>query len=72
MPKISMPSAPPLVMPEVRDVPNLVDEDREREQRLALEEAERKRRGRKSTILTGGSGLSDELELNQKTLLSGE
>jgi hypothetical protein len=68
MPK--MPSPPPLVMPEVREVPQLIDEDREKEQRLALESSERKRKGRRSTILTGsGAGLTEEAELNQPTLL---
>ncbi len=67
MPK--MPSPPAMVMPEVKDVPNYDDEERKKEQRTALEASERKRKGRRSTILTGGSGLSDEAELNQKTLL---
>jgi len=67
MPK--MPSPPAMVMPEVKDVPNYDDEERKKEQRAALEASERKRKGRRSTILTGGSGLSDEAELNQKTLL---
>ena len=64
-----MPSIPPMVMPEIRDVPNLVDEDREKEQRLALEASERKRKGRRSTILTGGTGLTEKAELNKPTLL---
>jgi hypothetical protein len=67
MPK--MPPVPALVMPEVKDVPNYDDEEREKEKRTALEASERKRKGRRSTILTGGSGLSEEAELNQKTLL---
>jgi hypothetical protein len=67
MPKA--PSIPPMIMPEVRQVPNLVDEDREKEQRLALETSERKRKGRRSTLLTGGAGLTDEAELNKPTLL---
>ena len=67
MPKI--PTPPPLIMPEVKEVPNLVDEDREKEQRLALETSERKRKGRRSTILTGGTGLTEEAELNKPTLL---
>ena len=67
MPK--MPSPPAMVMPEVKDVPNYDDEERKKEQRTALEASERKRKGRRSTILTGGSGLSEEAELNQKTLL---
>ena len=69
MPK--MPSPPPLVMPEIKEVPNLKDEDREEEQRLALEASERKRKGRRSTLLTGGAGLTEEAELNQPTLLGG-
>ena len=69
MPKMEMPAPPALVMPEVKDVPNYDDEEREKEKRTALEASERKRKGRRSTILTGGSGLSEEAELNQKTLL---
>ena len=69
MPKMEMPSPPALVMPDVKDVPDFDDEQRKKEQRAALEASERKRKGRRSTILTGGSGLSDEAELNQKTLL---
>ena len=69
MPK--MPTPPPMVMPEVKDVPNYDDADRKAEQREALEASERKRRGRKSTILTGGTGLTTEAELNQKSLLGG-
>ena len=65
----SMPAMPALVMPEVKDVPNFDDEQRKKEQREALEESERRRTGRKSTILTGGAGLTDEAELNQPTLL---
>ena len=67
MPK--MPAPPPLVMPEVKEVPKLKDEDREKEQRLELEASERKRKGRRSTILTGGAGLTEEAELNKPTLL---
>jgi len=67
MPK--MPSPPAMVMPEVKDVPNYEDEDRKKEQRLALEASERKRKGRRSTILTTSSGLQEEPELYQKTLL---
>ena len=69
MPK--MPSPPALVQPEIKDVPNYEDEDRKKAEREALEASERKRRGRKSTILTGGKGLTTEAELNQKSLLGG-
>ena len=67
MPK--MPTPPPMVMPEVKDVPNYEDEDRKNAERAALEASERKRKGRRSTILTGGTGLTTDPELNQKTLL---
>ena len=67
MPK--MPPVPALVMPEVKDVPNYDDEEREKEKRTALEASERKRKGRRSTLLTGGQGLTEDVELNQKTLL---
>ena len=63
-----MPSPPPLVMPETKDVPNYEDEAREKEAREALEASERKRKGRRSTILTG-TGLTTEPELYKKTLL---
>ena len=63
-----MPSPPPLVMPETKDVPNYDDEAREKETREALEASERKRKGRRSTILTG-TGLTTEPELYKKTLL---
>ena len=66
MPK--MPSPPALVMPEVKEVPNYQDEAREKEARQALEASERKRKGRRSTIITG-TGLTTEPELYKKTLL---
>jgi len=69
MPK--MPTPPPMVMPEVKDVPNFDDADRKAAEREALELSEARRRGRKSTILTTGKGLTTEAELNQKSLLGG-
>ena len=66
LPKI--PSPPALVMPETKDVPNYEDEARAKETREALEASERKRKGRRSTILTG-TGLTTEPELYKKTLL---
>ena len=69
MPK--MPSPPALVQPDIKDVPNFEDEDRKKAEREALEESERKRRGRRSTILTGGKGLTTEAETYQKSLLGG-
>ena len=67
MPK--MPSPPALVMPEVKEVPKYEDAEREAEQRAKLEASERRRKGRRSTILTGGSGLTTDPDLNQPTLL---
>ena len=67
MPK--MPSPPALVQPDIKDVPNYDDADRKKAEREALEESERKRRGRRSTILTGGTGLTTTAELNKKSLL---
>ena len=69
MPK--MPSPPALVQPDIKDVPNYEDEDRKKAEREALEDSERKRRGRKSTILTTGKGLTTEAETYQKSLLGG-
>ena len=66
MPK--MPSPPSLVLPETKDVPNYDDEAREKEARESLAASERKRKGRRSTILTG-SGLTTEPELYKKSLL---
>ena len=69
MPK--MPSPPALVQPDIKDVPNFEDADRKKAEREALEESERKRRDRRSTILTGGKGLTTEAETYQKSLLGG-
>ena len=64
-----MPTPPPMVMPEVKDVPNYQDAEREAEQLAKLQASERKRKGRRSTILTGGAGLTTDPDLNQPTLL---
>ena len=69
-PKIPpMPEPPALTMPEPKDVPNYEDGDRKKAQREALETSERKRKGRRSTILTGGTGLTSDPDLNTPTLL---
>lgn len=67
-PKI--PTPPPMIMPEIKDVPSFADEERDRIEKQKLTDAELKRKGRRSTILTG-SGLNeiDPQELNKKTLL---
>ena len=66
-----MPAMPQITLPEVKDVPNYEDEARKKE----AEDDERRRmlnrKGRRSTILTGSSGLNpiDEENYEQKTLL---
>ena len=64
-----MPSPPALVMPEVKDVPNYDDEARKKSEREELEASERRRKGRRSTILTEPSGLTTAPELNKPILL---
>tara|TARA_Y100000004_G_scaffold68869_1_gene77274 strand:+ start:969 stop:1202 length:234 start_codon:yes stop_codon:yes gene_type:complete len=62
---------PTFEQPIVEEVPAVEDEERELEQRRILEEQEKKRKGRRSTILTGPQGLTtiDEEEIDKKTLL---
>ena len=67
-PKISMPPLPPVQpLPEAPST----EVSAEEKERIAAEQAkmERKRRGRKSTILTGPLGVEEEAETEQKTLL---
>ena len=68
-PKI--PAMPVMKMPEVADVPNYDDEQRKIDAAKDLKDAARKRKGRRSTILTTSSGLneSEEDEISKKTLL---
>ena len=66
------PPAPPVfIMPEPEEVPEA--DSAEDKARLAEEmrRAENKRKGRRSTILSGSSGLneSEEDEISKKTLL---
>jgi len=71
MPK--MPSLPVIKFPEPAEVPNYDDEERKLQAARDAKEAARKRKGRRSTILTTSKGLNeiDEEELQQKTLLGG-
>ena len=67
-PKISMPPLPPVQpLPEAPST----EVSAEEKERIAAEQAavERKRRGRKSTILTGPLGVEEEAETEKKTLL---
>ncbi len=68
MPKI--PSPPPMIMPDVKDVPSFDDEERKKEELERLQASELKRTGRRSTIKTG-TGLLSDPELYQKSLLGG-
>nr|BAR15070.1 hypothetical protein [uncultured Mediterranean phage uvMED] len=68
--KPKIPPPPPIVMPEPEEVPQYEDEVRDAEAEAELLTAERKRKGRRSTILTG-TGLNEieEENINKKTLL---
>ena len=68
--KPKMPAPPPIVMPEPVDVPDYADEERDAAAEAEMLAAERKRKGRRSTILTrtGLNEIEDE-NINKKTLL---
>jgi hypothetical protein len=63
-----MPSLPPV---QPLPTPPSTEVSAEEKKRIAAEQAEieRKRRGRKSTILTGPLGVEEEAEIQKKTLL---
>ena len=65
------PKMPQIVLPEPKDVPDYEDEERKKE---AAEDEKRrmlKRKGRRSTIKTGSSGLApiEEENIEYKSLL---
>jgi len=63
-----MPPLPPV--PEAPEVPSAELSPEEKEKVRSEQAAvERKRRGRKSTILTGPLGIEEEAEIQKKTLL---
>ena len=67
-PKVSMPPLPPVQpLPEAPST----EVSQEEKNRIASEQAaiERKRKGRKSTILTSPLGVEEEAETESKTLL---
>ena len=68
--KPKIPAPPPIVMPEPVDVPDYADEERDAAAKAEMLEAERKRKGRRSTILTG-TGLNEieDANIDQKSLL---
>ena len=65
------PKLPPLPPVQPLPEPPSAEVSAEEKERIAAEQAavERKRRGRKSTILTGPLGVEQEAETEQKTLL---
>jgi len=68
MPKMSMPALPPV---QPLPTPPSTEVSAEEKERIAAEQAaiERKRKGRKSTILTGSLTPEAEAEIEKKTLL---
>ena len=71
MSSIFSPKMPPLPPVQPAPPPPSSEVSAEEKERIAAEQAaiERKRRGRKSTILTGPLGVEDEAETEKKTLL---
>ena len=63
---ISRPKPAPAPRPEPKPEPKSIVETK-----ADKKYDEKKRRGRRSTILTSTSGVSEELELAKKTLLGG-
>ena len=65
------PKMPPLPPVQPLPTPPSTEVSQEEKDRIAAEQAaiERKRKGRKSTILTGPSGIEEEAETEKKTLL---
>jgi len=63
-----MPPLPPITPPPAMPEPTVSQEEKDR---IAAEQAklERKRKGKKSTILTGPLGVEEEAEVQKKTLL---
>ena len=68
--KPKIPAPPPIVMPEPEEAPSYEDEERRAAEEQELRDAERRRKGRRSTILTG-TGLNEieDENIQKKTLL---
>ena len=71
MSSIFSPKMPPLPPVQPLPEPPAAEVSAEEKERIASEQAavERKRRGRKSTILTSPLGIEEEAEVQKKTLL---
>ena len=67
-----MPAPTPVVMSEPEAVPSYEDEERRAAEEKELRDTEKRRKGRRSTILTG-TGLNEieEENIQKKTLLGG-
>ena len=65
------PKMPPLPPVQPLPEPPSTELSQEEKDKIAAEQAaiERKRKGRKSTILTGPLGIEEEAEIQKKTLL---
>ena len=65
------PKMPPLPPVQPLPTPPSTEVSAEEKERIAAEQAavERKRKGRKSTILTSPLGIEEEAEIQKKTLL---
>ena len=70
--KPKIPAPPPIVMPKVEDVPDYEDDARKAAEEKEMLDAERRRKGRRSTILTG-TGLNEieDQNIDKKSLLGG-
>ena len=66
-----MPAPPQMIMPVKEDVPTFEDAERDAADRAALKAKELKRKGRRSTILSGSTGLNEieDANISKKTLL---
>jgi|TARA_B100001971_G_scaffold213305_1_gene246224 hypothetical protein len=71
--KPKMPPPPQMIMPVKEDVPSYEDEEREAAEKERLASIEKKRKGRRSTILSGSTGLNEieDENISKKTLLGG-
>ena len=71
MGSLFLPKMPPLPPVQPLPTPPSTEVSAEEKARIAAEQAaiERKRKGRKSTILTGPLGIEQEAETEKKTLL---
>ena len=71
--KPKMPAPPQFIMPVKEDIPSYEDEDREAAEKEKLRKSELKRKGRRSTILSGSTGLNEieDENISKKTLLGG-